>query len=362
MIIQHNLAAMNVSRSLGTITKSQMRLSETLSSGYRINRAADDAAGLSISEKMRRQIRGLKQALANAQDGISAIQTAEGALTETHDMLQRMNELAVKAANGTLSEDDRTYIQNEVDQLIAEIDRISGTTKFNESGLLKGNPSGDYQTMSGTGLSAGDTNTIELDGETVTILNQTLAAKTDSESDDEYLAKKLKFANDISKEGYKSDSANVAGAVIDEDGNLLITAKKDDLNLELHVGADSDAANKINVKIASMDAASLGINNLRVDGPTGTRATAAIDTVKEAVRRVSMQRSSLGAYQNRLEHTINNLDNVIENTEAAESAIRDADMVKAMVEYAKNNILIQVSQAMLAQANQSNQGVLALLQ
>ena len=223
MVVQHNMQAANASRMLNITSQNQAKSTEKLSSGYRINRAADDAAGLSISEKMRKQIRGLTQASTNAEDGVSAVQTAEGALTEVHSMLQRMNELAVQASNGTNSESDRSSIQDEINQLTTEIDRVAETTKFNETYLLKG----DY----------------------------------------------------------------------------------------------------------------------------GTKTISA----------VSAQRGSLGAIQNRLEHTIANVDNVVENTNAAESRIRDTDMADEMVNYSKNNILQQAGQAMLAQANQSTQGVLSIL-
>ena len=269
MVVQHNLTAMNSNRMLGLTTASQAKSTEKLSSGYKINRAADDAAGLAISEKMRRQIRGLTQASANAQDGISCVQTAEGALNEVHDMLQRMNELAVKAANGTNQEKDKEYIQAEIDQLSTEISRVSETTTFNENKLLDGN-----------------------------------------------------------------------------------------FDVNLQVGSEVDAANQINVKIDAMDADTLGVDSLDVKDA----ADDAITAVKTAIETVSTQRSNLGAIQNRLEHTISNLDNVVENTTSAESQIRDTDMATEMVKYSNNNILAQAGQAMLAQANQSNQGVLSLLQ
>ena len=272
MVVQHNLTAMNSNRMLGLTTSSQAKSTEKLSSGYKVNRAADDAAGLAISEKMRRQVRGLTQASANAQDGISCVQTAEGALNEVHDMLQRMNELAVKAANGTNQSDDRNYIQSEITALITEIDRVSATTTFNERSLLDGT-----------------------------------------------------------------------------------------LNVDLQVGSESADANQINLKISAMDAAGLGVNNVDVSGADGEGAKKAIDSIKDAITTLNQQRSDLGAIQNRLEHTINNLDNVVENTQSAESAIRDTDMATEMVKYANNNILAQAGQSMLAQANQANQGVLALL-
>ncbi len=272
MVVQHNLTAMNSNRMLGLTTKTQAKSTEKLSSGYKINRAADDAAGLAISEKMRRQVRGLTQASANAQDGISAVQTAEGALNEVHDMLQRMNELAVKSANGTNQNEDKNYIQAEVANLITEINRVAATTTFNEKALLDG------------------------------------------------------------------------------------TFK----DVDLQVGAESATDNQIKLTIASMDASGLGIDAVDV-GSTGD-AKDAIDTIKAAVKTLNNQRSNLGAIQNRLEHTINNLDNVVENTQSAESQIRDTDMATEMVKYSNNNILAQAGQAMLAQSNQANQGVLSLLQ
>jgi len=269
MVVQHNLTAMNSNRMLGVTTSTQAKSTEKLSSGYRINRAADDAAGLAISEKMRRQVRGLTQAVANAQDGISMVQTAEGALNEVHDMLQRMNELAVKAANGTMTTADRSYINKEITALKSEINRVATTTTFNEQKLLASNKS---------------------------------------------------FA--------------------------------------LQVGAETSTDNKITVTINKMNCSGLGIS-----GSVGTvgAASTLIGQVKSAINSLNNQRADLGAQQNRLEHTVNNLNNVVENTTAAESAIRDTDMASEMVRYSNNNILAQAGQSMLAQANQSNQGVLSLL-
>ena len=273
MVVQHNLTAMNANRQLGITTGQQAKSSEKLSSGYRINRAADDAAGLTISEKMRSQIRGLNKASDNAQDGISLIQTAEGALNEAHSILQRMNELATQAANDTNTTSDRTAIQSEIDALTSEIDRIASTTQFNTQNLLSG------------GFSAKN----------------------------------------------------------------------------LQVGALS--GQKISITIVAMNAGGIGItagkNNCV---STFEKAGEAMKTFQDAISAVSKQRSALGALQNRLEHTVANLDNVAENTQSAESRIRDTDMAEEMVEYSKNNILAQAGQSMLAQANQSTQGVLSLLQ
>ena len=396
MVVQHNLTAMNSNRMLGVTSKSQAKSTEKLSSGYKINRAADDAAGLSISEKMRKQIRGLTQASNNAQDGISAVQTAEGALTEVHDMLQRMNELAVKAANGTNSSDDRTYIQNEVDQLVSEIDRVAETTKFNETYLLTGDDAAASKNsyaaihtnnVSGMTFSSIDdttgiaTTTLErgktynIDGTNHTILandgtavagQETMAvviAALDTALDKGNLNANTEAALD---NDFGGAAAAAAFTSTDASVKVNITAGSrtvvGDLSLDLHVGADSASTNKINLSIGTMCSGGLGVKNIKVNGSDGTKATAAIDTIKEAIQRVSTQRSSLGAVQNRLEHTINNLDNVVENTTSAEASIRDTDMATEMVKYSNNNILAQAGQSMLAQANQSNQGVLALLQ
>ena len=269
MVVQHNMQAANASRVLNVTANQQAKSTEKLSSGYRINRAADDAAGLSISEKMRRQIRGLDRASTNAQDGISAVQTAEGALTEVHSMLQRANELAVQAANGTNATKDIEAINAEVTQLKSEIERVGNTTDFNGKNLLKGD---------------------SLDV----------------------------FA------GYE----NVTAATI------TITGKN----------IASSVASKLTAVTSQATAKTL------------------IDNVKNAIQQVSDTRSKFGAMQNRLEHTIDNLDNVVENVTAAESRIRDTDMADEMVKYSKNNILTQAGQSMLAQANQSTQGVLSLLQ
>ena len=622
MVVQHNMQAMNANRMLNVTTSTQAKSTEKLSSGYKINRAADDAAGLTISEKMRKQIKGLDQASTNAEDGVSAVQTAEGALTEVHSMLQRMNELAVQASNGTNSESDRSAIQDEISQLTTEIDRVSETTKFNETYLLKGNVDGTSSdvnvaahdaglagklTANGDGTSTFTANELK-DGDKVTIAGKeytigttgkgsvadpsTLNKKTDgyeisTDVDDKVLSvgdsvtasgktytltDKVDVANagfaatdkfkigeneftivadnatptntqiklsDVSKkindalaagqqvtttklgadtnshtvvsalaDGEKStvgladlkattvvgatlkagDSVTISGkttiatskdpqsakdtydaidqltkgdtvkigsdadaktyTIVDSDddedattfkatketilsmikdgatvdvnganapktviGNIgsvgadsdVITAKqayakmaeelkvassigtdkaaevtndgkgkftikqgsvevKDALTFNLHVGADADMTNKINVNIDSMSTAGLGIKGLNVKDDSGKAATYAIDAIADAVSKVSAQRSALGAVQNRLEHTIANVDNVVENTTSAESRIRDTDMAEEMVNYSKNNILAQAGQSMLAQANQSNQGVLSLLQ
>ena len=450
MIVQHNITAMNASRMLGVTTGQQSKVSEKLSSGYRINRAADDAAGLSISEKMRSQIRGLDRASTNAQDGVSAVQTAEGALTEVHSMLQRMNELAVQSANGTNSEIDRNAIQAEIDQLVTEIDRVATSTKFNETYLLNGKDATRKVTttqeeipMSATyvnpvadtvGLQSGKTaptwylagsssamstqeilDSLELDENGAVVIKEgvsiyTAAADgTTPEFGDQLKATLVDdaavqalyekttnalrkdnatgvFATDEDLESYFNDDGTYKGGLFAKDSTgaykevgaeqivdfVTVVAKQEatsttntenykaDLTLSLHVGADSSDDNKIEIAIKSMSSESIGVNGLDVS--TAESATDAIDTIKAAIQQVSDQRSALGAVQNRLEHTIANLDNVVENTTAAESRIRDTDMADAMVEYSKNNILAQAGQSMLAQANQSTQGVLSLLQ
>ncbi len=569
MVVQHNLKAMNSNRMLGVTQKTVAGSTEKLSSGYKINRAADNAAGLSISEKMRKQIRGLTQASANAEDGISSVQTAEGALQEVTDMLQRMNELAVQAANGTNSVTDRQYIQDEVDQLVTEIDRVAETTKFNETYLLKGdntkatskvyttNYAVTYAKNEGTNkakveynvnytgesnlyfvnassvkagnastpisadvISKGDDVTkylsdakkaqngkisdasfatanyaafknVDVSGLSVDTTTSAPTATTDlgyvngmlTSTKDAYILDtetnaiikvtagqdlsdymkvsddKKKVAmedqyrmldevaidkNDINttngagaittgslgdeiskaiaasaakdvqmssefklaesaKKLYDADGKEVSGVALnkyfDENGQYTGGLYSDaqatkavlsdaqgatdetkigtyitknyadvtaDLSFSLHVGADSARTNKIHTNIQSMSSAALGVNKLSsklvgiVDG-SGDNATDAIDVIANALQKVSTQRSALGAVQNRLEHTIKNLDNVVENTTSAESAIRDTDMATEMVKYSNANILSQAGQSMLAQANQSNQGVLSIL-
>ena len=522
MVVQHNMQAANANRMLNVTTGQQAKSTEKLSSGYRINRAADDAAGLTISEKMRKQIKGLDRASTNAEDGVSSVQTAEGALTEVHSMLQRMNELATQAANGTNSEEsDRKAIQDEIDQLTTEIDRVAETTKFNETYLLKGDSSGettkntinahdaglkgkllangdgtstftanalskdskvsiagteytivesgdvdDYTDINGYTAAKGDkltkdgktytsdgtdwkdasgataTVTVEAgdkltkDGKTTTLVgdsNATTTIKTLADAQKAIKAKAdgdkvtiggteytIKTTTDAAKKQYTADDlakmvtadssikigtdqyyvvpkasdkdtditvedayAKMAKELetasnigTDADSKATVTSNGDgtftidqgkvtvakSLSFSLHVGSDADMTNKINVNIDAMDSASLGIKGINVSDKTGMSATYAIDAISDAISKVSSQRSALGAVQNRLEHTIDNLDNVVENTTSAESRIRDTDMAEEMVNYSKNNILAQAGQSMLAQANQSNQGVLSLLQ
>ena len=410
MVVQHNLSAMNANRMLNVTTSAQSKSTEKLSSGYKINRAADDAAGLSISEKMRKQIKGLTQASSNAQDGVSAVQTAEGALTEVHSMLQRMNELAVQSSNGTNSQTDRKAIQDEIDQLTSEIDRVSETTKFNETYLLKGDATktdtayfmeskynvtrGIYAEGSATEITtATDLEKAIKDGKKLyteaynQANNPQTADKIAVKGKDYAYVTKLydkngkevsaqniqdsKNADGTAADNYYTSNAGLAGKNATPPTNMEIEkdAAKNftkgyevngSISFNLHVGADSADDNKIAVKIESMSAKGIGVYGLKVD--TEDDATAAIDRIAEAVQKVSSQRSTLGAAQNRLEHTIANLDNVVENTTSAESRIRDTDMAQEMVNYSKNNILAQAGQSMLAQANQSNQGVLSLLQ
>lgn len=519
MVVQHNLRAMNSNRMLGLTTASQSKSTEKLSSGYKINRAADDAAGLAISEKMRKQIRGLSQASLNAQDGISAVQTAEGALNEVQDMLQRMNELAVKASNGTMSESDRQSIQDEVAQLETEIDRVSETTKFNETYLLKGDTNGEkgidfkYKTASVTkqdlyylegkevktlvagtyadavptdktyftekmGKQVGESYTAVTEFTTTTDVigtdnyyqkdaagNFVLVNQGAVKNSDPYYTVSFSTDGTIStaeavttvstatgyvtstdvwdKNGNKIASGTSLGTtaptateyfktiangmfdpadpskvtditaytepksvqLTDKDGNeiaenglytffdeagkyqgsglylkvgdtvkaatqqevdaLVDTSNKKEtgaLTMSLHVGADATSNNQISFKIEALSAKGIGIKGISVAGADNTNALDAIETIKAALQQVSEQRSTLGAIQNRLEHTISNLDNVVENTTSAESQIRDTDMASEMVKYSNNNILAQAGQAMLAQSNQANQGVLSLLQ
>ena len=298
MIVKHNITAMNSNRMLGLTTASQAKSTEKLSSGYKINRAADDAAGLAISEKMRRQVRGLNQASANAQDGISAVQTAEGALTEVHDMLQRMNELAVKGENGTQTSTDRAYIAMEVQQLMSEIDRVRSTTTFNEMCLLDG------EGFNGVGLQVG--------AEAGQHINVTIANMSIDGICEEINTGRLKEGKDYSELTKKFQT----------------TFSKDDLSQNIPEHADFASLNNF---------------------------------VKAAIKVVSAQRSELGAVQNRLEHTISNLDNIAENTQSAEASIRDTDIAKEMVQYSNNNILQQAGTSMLSQANQTNQLALSLL-
>ena len=469
MVVQHNMQAAKANRMLNITTGAQSKSTEKLSSGYRINRAADDAAGLSISEKMRKQIKGLDKASSNAEDGVSSVQTAEGALTEVHSMLQRMNELAVQASNGTNSDTDRGAIQDEISQLTTEIDRVAETTKFNETYLLKGGDGtkdvymnghdaglkgtltdgattatfkvaagaldsgksvtiggkdysiatdkaavqtavdalaaeGDQVTVNGKtytytlkggagkneegwveGTTAaegstlaygkkGEANALKIaDGDKVSTKAAAATKTTDYVSADfdnngvsksnssiisaeqavKLMTSELTAANNI---GTTKDAATVTAAAAgytSADGITFAINKgtaevADKLSFSLHVGSDADMTNKITVGIETMNSSYLGIKGLNVNDDSGIAGTYAIDAISDALQKVSEQRSSLGAVQNRLEHTIDNLDNVVENTTSAESRIRDTDMAKEMVNYSKNNILAQAGQSMLS--------------
>ena len=346
MIINHNLNAMNAHRQLGVTNNNGGKSMEKLSSGLRINRAGDDAAGLSISEKMRAQIRGLNQASRNSQDGISMIQTAEGALTETHAILQRMRELAVQAANDTNVDQDRDSIQNELTQLRDEIDRIARDTEFNTQKLLDG---GASQSSKGGG-SAVSTGT-ELDfssaldftgGKTFTI-DGTDVTVTGTFADIDALVTGIETA---------LTAASIDGVTVSNDGDKLVLTSSEAFELG---GADiADFGLTAGEVKATGGAGGLDVSD-------NSKANDTLDTIDAAIKLVSEQRSKLGAWQNRLEHTIKNLDTSSENLQAAESRIRDVDMAKEMMEFTKNNILQQAAQAMLAQANQAPQGVLQLL-
>ena len=336
MVVQHNITAMNSNRMLGLTTKAQAKSTEKLSSGYKINRAADDAAGLSISEKMRRQIRGLTQASANAQDGISCVQTAEGALNEVQDMLQRMNELAVKGENGTLTSTDRSYIQSEVKQLMSEIDRVQSTTTFNEQSLLDGS-------FSNKGLQVGAESGQHI---SITIKNMNTNEL---------------IANAVSK-GTTFGTSNIEKAATSTDKTLGYTegdsTLKTDMLAKFYTFEKSKCVDTANQQVAN---ATVTTNNTLNDAPTAADFAALNAFAKSAIKDVSQQRSDLGAIQNRLEHTISNLDNIVENTTSAEAQIRDTDIATEMVRYANNNILQQAGTSMLSQANQSNQLALSLL-
>lgn len=471
MIIQHNMQAANGNRMLGKVVTDQAKSTEKLSSGYRINRAADDAAGLSISEKMRGQIRGLNQASTNAQDGISLIQTAEGALNETHSILQRMRELSVQSANGTETNDDREAIQDEISQLQDELDRIADTTEFNTMKLLDGSLDGSSSSTSSAGPAfgvydkglkafvssnvtgvkvsvsatakagaesaiwdeAGTTLTLNLvkdktydqktidnlianakqeqssatatpaqvsvklssdltaatygtDGSLTTAGEYTLslqAGKTYTEEDIEDLLKEAGLDYDVTLSGPNpdnNDEANtlfVTDSTVTKDLTLAGGAGLGDTDaylgqthydvavageggLTLQIGANEGQTMKLS--IGDMSAKALGVSGSSIDISTQDGASEATTTIDNAIKKVSAQRSTLGAVQNRLEHTISNLDTSSENLQTAESRIRDVDMAEEMVTYSKNSILQQAAQSMLAQANQSTQGVLSLLQ
>lgn len=373
MRINHNIAALNTYRQLSTNTTNTSKSLEKLSSGLRINRAGDDAAGLAISEKMRGQIRGLDQASRNANDGISLIQTAEGALAETHSILQRMRELAVQSANDTNTESDRIEIQKEINQLTKEVDRISTDTEFNTKKLLDGSMATTISAIGGTvdnlaatatdtavGISMAAGSSLATGTYSITV-SYTAAAGGNA----------AKFSVSAADgDGNEVDGSNFTIKVNETLAAALEAAAADDTfsATEVNVNADkamifhigANAGQKTELSINNMDATSLGIN--AIDLTQQDTADLAITTIDEAISYVSSQRAALGGMQNRLEHTINNLGTTSENLTASESRIRDVDMAQEMMEFTKNNILSQASQAMLAQANQQPQSVLQLLQ
>ena len=398
MVVQHNLTAMNANRQLGITTGAQAKSSEKLSSGYRINRAGDDAAGLKISEKMRSQIRGLDKASSNAQDGISLIQTAEGALNEAHSILQRMNELAVQGANDTNQSIDRDAINDELEALTTELDRISETTQFNKQNLLDG-------TFSDKKLQVG-ANTdqkieVSIDNMNATSLGLTNISFSDVQTGTapksmKYQGTSVKYSTGetqaANKERFKKSvwkamsdmkvSAAYAAQYDAGTGSIYYIGKDKATGADKRYAAASKALSNTrcwNQKVASKEIMGDNFKNyVTVSATKGTTSTtiqvgrpsvadyktanATLSAVQTAINKVSTQRSALGALQNRLEHTVANLDNVSENTSSAESRIRDTDMASEMVNYSKNNILAQAGQSMLAQANQGTQGVLSLLQ
>lgn len=395
MVVQHNLTAMNSNRQLGVTSGAQAKSAEKLSSGYKINRAGDDAAGLKISEKMRSQIRGLDKASDNAQDGISLIQTAEGALNESHSILQRMNELAVQGANDTNQSIDRDAINQELDALTEELNRISETTQFNKQNLLDGNFKDknlqvganakqkiaiSIDCMNADALGLGK-ETVKQGGNTPTKVVYNGMSFTYDKGDDVATNKAnaiSAFQKSISKK--VGSTGNFIAQYDDTTGSIYYKATIDgkekrfasattaqksylaDQKAIVSKAINDDFQKYVKTSKASATTGGNGEirNKARVDDYEAANNT--ITYVQNAINTVSTQRSALGALQNRLEHTVANLDNVSENTQSAESRIRDTDMASEMVQYSKNNILAQAGQSMLAQANQSTQGVLSLLQ
>ena len=414
MIINHNMNALNAHRNMGANNTAAGKSMEKLSSGLRINRAGDDAAGLAISEKMRGQIRGLEQSSRNSSDGISMIQTAEGALNETTNILQRMRELAVQSANDTNTSDDREQLQKEMTQLGEEIDRIANNTEFNTKKLLNGNMGKATTAAAGTVINEGsiddnaDENTelrnlTDINGNNLGIAKGDEIIATWSVGGTQYSAKIQITADDDKLEKIIDGITNADGGTVAEvditDGKITVTAANDGtanqingLSIEvksaagdrkeaasnalssfkvdtkaadertngsanLQIGAN--ASQQLNLSIEDMRATALGVKNLQVG--TQSQANTAINVIDEATKRVSSERANLGAAQNRLEYTISNLDNTAENLTSAESTLRDVDMAKEMMEYSKNNILNQAAQAMISQANQQPQNVLQLL-
>ncbi|MGH2319182.1 flagellin [Planococcus sp. SE5232] len=398
MIINHNITALNTHRQMSSATNAQANSMEKLSSGMRINSAKDDAAGLSISEKMRGQIRGLEQASSNAQNGISLMQTAEGALNETHDILQRMRELAVQSSNDTNTDTDRTEIQKEINSLTSEINRIGNTTEFNTQKLLNGDKNGAgsaaVTAVSGVfSVEVADTVTAGITIDGTNIKGADLAAVVTAIGTDPTLSTKYTAAAGAGADAGKIVLTQIAtqeseNAPTIAGGNISTTTEgvvakaavvaDPSKSLKFQVGANENQS--LTLDISNMTASGLGLTTVGTDTKLGVTdgtnntiaeqaldvsthelAAAAITKLNDAIENVSSERSKLGANQNRLEHTINNLGTTSQNLTSAESRIRDVDMAKEMMEQTKNSILAQASQAMLAQSNQMTQSVLQLL-
>lgn len=373
MRINHNIAALNTHRQLNSASEAQSKSMEKLSSGLRINRAGDDAAGLAISEKMRGQIRGLDQASRNAQDGISLLQTAEGALNETHDILQRMNELATQAANGNLQSEDRTAIGDELTQLNSEINRISSSTNFNGKALLDGSfgvqlgtsglkvGSAGVTSIDISGAKASTTYTITTGGAGNYVLSdgagntQTVSLADNTAGTLNFDKLGVKIAVNGTQTAANIAASNAGGGA----AGTVITGAQNAVNIQ--IGANTSNAERLGVTIAKIDTSAASLNTGAISVADDATSRQAMDITKAAINTVSAERSRLGAYQNRLEHSINNLNTSSENLTAAESRIRDVDMAKEMMTQTKNSILSQAAQAMLAQSNQMPQGVLQLL-
>ena len=387
MVVRSNIMAVNAQRQLGMNNSQVGKALEKLSSGYRINRAGDDASGLAISEKMKAQIKGLDTASLNSQDGISLVQTAEGALTEGHNMLNRMTELATRAANGINEDSNRASLQKEVAKLQEEIDRISEGTNFNNLKLLDGSQTYAGNTaligkgtangvmglsVEGGNLSADDTITVNISADSVGTITVTASDNTVVFTTTQTGKGFYSITADVSKVTDESVKKAWAGVTINFSvdqacdttknyvaGQQQFTAGKNE-SMQLQIGDTADSFNQLKVGIGSMSSAALGVDKVDISSQEG--AAKAIDVIRNAIDRVSSQRASLGATQNRLEYTINNLDTASENLQSANSRIRDTDMAKMMMEYTKMNVLTQSAQAMLAQANQQPQSVLQLLQ
>lgn len=400
MRIQHNIMAMNAYRNYNNNTSALSKNLEKLSSGYKINRAGDDAAGLAISEKMRAQITGLKAASKNVKDGVSLVKTAEGALQEVHDMLNRMDSLATQSANGTYDNDvDRANLQKEVDSLRSEIDRIADSSNFNGLNLLDGSlysgtsvafaggtPGNDELAVNGTITAdsyeakdgttkqltfafatpgtANTAATVDGDGKVTITLKQGVEATADEINKAIHAAtgatgdNKAAIEKALKSVTFSGTTTNNGAGTTIKFGTPTTTSK--DGSLTLQIGDTADKFNKLKVNVGDMHAKGLGIDTVDISSQTG--AANAIQNIKDAINKVSSTRGDLGAIQNRLEHTSNNLSVMTENIQDAESTIRDTDVADEMMAYTKNNILVQSAQAMLAQANQVPQGVLQLLQ